>query len=376
MNEKAVVVGLNYQGLAVSRLLGQAGFDVYAFAIPYEMAWGEFRSSRYLRGKVKPYYGIDDLKEKISSVAKNATGGGKLKVFITSSDSLAYLVSDGRELWEKYQVFSGPLTAIDFFSDKAKMYQKCQESDIRTKRFCLLTDYRTSALDFPVILKRNVEKGLMDYKCVKIEDERQLYEIVSGIPDDSQQYIILQECIGPEFADIDMRGYAHGGQIIGYSVNLEARTYPDGVSSYIKEISDPQIVGPVYDQIRKLLEGSGLTGFFAIDMKCNLATGETYILDFNPRSPASVSSWVFKYKRSDLIQLFRNLDHPSPLAPVTSSVTWYNLSSDLKARKKTHEKLNVRELLGAKLDGWDAHDPLPFLLQPLWIVIRKIKKHK
>lgn len=38
MNEKVVVVGVNYQGLSVSRLLGQAGYDVYVFCLPYEMA--------------------------------------------------------------------------------------------------------------------------------------------------------------------------------------------------------------------------------------------------------------------------------------------------------------------------------------------------
>lgn len=48
MNEKVVVVGVNYQGLSVSRLLGQVGYDVYVFCLPYEMAWGEFRSSKYL----------------------------------------------------------------------------------------------------------------------------------------------------------------------------------------------------------------------------------------------------------------------------------------------------------------------------------------
>ena len=130
------------------------------------------------------------------------------------------------------------------------------------------------------------------------------------------------------------------------------------------------------EQVTKLLEGSGFTGFMDIDLKCNFSTGESYILDFNPRSPASVSSWVFKYKRRDLVDLFRDLDHPKRLTPVTSAVKWYNLARDLKARKKTQERLNVRDVLSAKLDVWDSHDLLPFLLQPLWIVIRKIKKRR
>lgn len=59
------------------------------------MAWGEFRSSRYLRGKVKPYNSIGELNYMLDSLAKQIDG--KLKVFITSSNCVADLVSDGRE---------------------------------------------------------------------------------------------------------------------------------------------------------------------------------------------------------------------------------------------------------------------------------------
>lgn len=119
LKEKVAIVGLNYQGLCVARLLGQAGYDVHAFCLPHEMAWGEFRSSRYLRGKVKPYNNVEELNNMLDSLAKQI--GGKLRVFITSSNCLADLVSDGRELWKKYQVNSGPLDAVDLFSNKALM---------------------------------------------------------------------------------------------------------------------------------------------------------------------------------------------------------------------------------------------------------------
>lgn len=75
MKEKVVVIGLNYQGLVVSRLLGQAGYDVYSFPLPYELDRVEMRCSRYLRGKVVPYYSIEDLNEKIDSLAGVQLGG-------------------------------------------------------------------------------------------------------------------------------------------------------------------------------------------------------------------------------------------------------------------------------------------------------------
>ena len=199
-----------------------------------------------------------------------------------------------------------------------------------------------------------------------------MHEIAKGIPEESQKYILLQECIGDKFRDIDFRGYVHNGKIIGFAVMNEVRCYPAGVSSYIQEISDKRIVNPIYDEVERLLDGSGYTGFFDIDMKCNLSTGEAYILDFNPRSPASLSSWVFKYRRKDLIELFKNIDNPKRLIPLNTSIKWCNFSRDFRARKKTCEKYRLRDIINLKFDVWDNHDPLPFLLQPLWILIRKI----
>lgn len=373
MKEKVAVVGLNYQGLCVARLLGQAGYDVYDFCLPHEMAWGEFRCSRYLRGKVEPYYGVSDLNCKLENLASSVSIGQPLKVFITSSDSLANLVSDDRELWERYNGYSGPLEAIDFFSNKALMYKRCLDLGIKVKNFCLLSEYRSGMLSFPLILKRNVEKGLMEYKCCKVSDEKQLSEIVRTIPEHSQKYIILQECINDTFEDVDFRGYVHKGKIIGYSVMREIRCYPAGVSSYIEELTDKEMVAYIHNDVLKLLDGTNFSGFMDIDLKCNFNTGESFVLDFNPRSPASLSAWVFKYKRRDLINLFQNIDNPTELSSVNNAIRWCNLSRDYKARKK-YGKVNVWDVLNSKMDVWDAHDPLPFLLQPLWIFLRKIKK--
>lgn len=271
---------------------------------------------------------------------------------------------------------SGPLAAIDVFSNKVLMYKKCLDLGVKVKNFCLLTEYKPGELRFPLILKRNVEKGLMEYKCCKIDDESHLFEISKEIPVESQKYLLLQECIGEEFSDIDFRGYIHRGKVIGYAVMHEVRCHPAGVSSYIEEITDKGIVDSIYDDVAKLLNGSSFTGFLDIDIKCNLSTGEAYILDFNPRSPASLSAWVFKYRRKDLIELFMNIDNPKSLVPVNTAIKWCNLARDYRARKKNHEKLKLRDILKLKLDLWDCCDPLPFLLHPLWILNRKLFKEK
>lgn len=60
------------------------------------------------------------------------------------------------------------------------------------------------------------------------------------------------------------------------------------------------------------------------------------------------------------------------LSLLNTSIKWCNFSRDFKARKKTHAKYRLRDLINLKFDVWDNHDLLPFLLQPLWILIRKI----
>lgn len=371
MKEKVAIIGLNYQGLAVSRLFGQAGYDVYAFPMPYEMEWIEFRCSKYLWGKVQPYKNPSHLLELLS----RQSGGAKIKVFVTSSDSLSQLLLECPELWDRYNVYSGPYNTLELLSNKYRMYDLARKAGLDTKRFCLLKDYAKDSLVFPVILKRNVEKpGLLDYKCVRFNSESELDGFIKKIPLDIKPYIILQECISSDFIDIDMRGYIHDGVIIGSSIVNEIRTFPEGVPSYLEEINDEIICQKVEQSISNLLRDTHFTGFIGIDLKYNLKTNECYILDINPRSPASITSWIYKYKRKDLINLFKNISNPVKLVPLVNNIKWACLNREFQAWTKGKQRVPWLQTFKAKFDVWDKFDPLPFIAMPFCVVLRILKK--
>ena len=155
----------------------------------------------------------------------------------------------------------------------------------------------------------------------------------------------------------------------------EIRCYPAGVSSYIKEITDPNIVTPIYNDVQKLIAGTHFKGFMDIDLKCDLNTGVYYILDFNPRSPASLSAWVRKYRSEDLVKMFKNINSPSILKPAKEGIIWCNLLRDYRSRSKSKSKSSWISSLQAYQDVWCWFDPLPFIVQPVWVLIRKLQKN-
>lgn len=371
----AAVIGLNYQGLAVVRLLGQSGYNVFAFPIPHEMLWGEFRRSKYLRGKnkVQPYQNISQLFGLLKDLEKNTNG--KLKVFVTSADSLADLLMNGKELWNLYEVYTGPMSALEMLTDKKKMYTNVSLAGLDTKRYCLLEEYTPKCIEFPIVLKRNIEKpGMMAYKCVKLNSEKELLDFAFSIPSELKPYILLQECISDDFKDLDFRGYIHNGKIIGYALVQEVRCYPEGVPSYLEEINNELLCNKIEQKLSAFFKVCGVRGFIGVDLKYNESTDECYILDVNPRPPASISSWVLKYSRKDLIHFFANIDNPEPLLPRRRNVKWANVNREYQVWSRAHLRFSWWQTICAKHDVWDSKDPLPYLLQPYYVIHRLLCK--
>jgi len=365
------IVGLNTQELALIRLFSKAGYNVYCFEDPVEHAFGAYRHSRYVQKSRCIYYkDYDELVHRISCLTESYSKEDVLLV-LAYPPSVSYLREEHPELWEKYTVISGPLDVIKMLGIKDQCYDFFKNCGLPSKRYTLLSNFTEGSLAFPVILKRNVERRDLEarYKCVKLNTEQELSEFVKTVPSDIHDCLILQECIEDDFIDLDWRGYVHQGDVKGCALIEELRTYPEGIPSYLEEVTDKGIYESVTKQISDVLKPLNYTGFIGIDIKFRNSDKMMYILDVNPRIPASVSSWLYKYDEKELIEFFKNIDNP-PVLTTGKTVKWVNLARDITARKKKHDYSDILKSFTAKKDVWSWKDPLPFILNVSMTLVR------
>jgi predicted ATP-grasp superfamily ATP-dependent carboligase len=290
--------------------------------------------------------------------------------------SVSYLREEHPELWDKYNVISGPLGVVKMLGIKDQCYDFFKKCGLSSKRYTLLSDYKSGDLSFPVILKRNVERRDLEsrYKCVKLNTEQELLDFTQTVPAEIRNYLILQECIDDDFVDLDWRGYVHGGDVKGCALIQELRTYPEGIPTYLEEISDSEIYESVTKRISDVLKSLNYTGFIGIDIKYRKSDKEMYILDVNPRIPASVSSWLYKYKETDLIEFFKHIENP-PMLNAVRTIRWVNVARDIQARVKKRDYSNLIKSLTAKKDVWSWNDPIPFILN-VAVTVARFFTHK
>ena len=275
------------------------------------------------------------------------------------------------ELWAQYDVISGPLDVINMLGIKDKCYDFFKSCGLPNKKYMLLSDYKQGSMTFPVILKRNLERRDLEakYKCVKLDTEVELKAFIKTVPVELYECLILQECIEDDFIDIDWRGYVHHGDVKGCALVKELRTYPEGIPCYLEEISDKVICCNITTYMRDILKPLDYTGFIGIDIKYRESDKTVYVLDVNPRIPASVSSWLLKYDEYELIEFFKRIDNP-PVLKTGKYIRWTNVARDIQARKKKNDYSGIWKTLTAKKDVFSWSDPLPFILNVSFTIIK------
>lgn len=365
------VVGLNTQELAIIRLFNKAGYKVYCFEDPIEHKFGAYRHSKYINSKNCIFY--RDNNEFVNKLKCIADKYSKEEVLLVLAypTGVTTLRAEHPELWAQYDVISGPLDVINMLGIKDKCYDFFKSCGLSSKKYMLLSDYKQGSITFPVILKRNLERRDLEakYKCVKLDTEVELEAFIKTVPVELYECLILQECIEDDFIDIDWRGYVHHGDVKGCALVKELRTYPEGIPCYLEEISDKVICCNITTYMRNILKPLDYTGFIGIDIKYRESDKTVYVLDVNPRIPASVSSWLLKYDESELIEFFKRIDNP-PVLKTGKYIRWTNIARDIQARKKKKDYSGIWKTLTAKKDVFSWSDPLPFILNVSFTIIK------
>ncbi len=373
MKRVAIEIGMRTQGLTVCRLLGSAGWKVYCLCSYQDFLWKEATYCKYIKNRVEPFDSSSELISKIERIKKENVGK-YVEVFITSATWLAKLREEMPQFWDLYHVSSRPIEALNVLANKCDMYNYCRELGLPTVKDVVYPEYEEGSIKYPIVVKHNVESIHIENKCVKVDNEEDLKNVIESIPKQSRPYLILQEYIGADFIELDFRGYVDHGCIVGYSVVESLRAEPIGISTCLEEVTDATILTTIEAMTKKILADLDYTGFVGMDMKYRKTDGMCYILDINPRAPSSLSEWVMKYERRDLDKLFSGEALMTSLTPIRAGISWVNIFRDLKARRKHHDWKDLWKLVTAKYDVWDKHDPMPFIMMLLLTLYRKIRR--
>lgn len=352
-----IIIGLNPQGLSMLRLLSRAGHHVIAFS-DSKTAVGFF--SKY--GDKRLFSTIEELKKQISDLAESSDE--KLTCIITSGVLLAWIVSDYPELYELCNVQSGPLPLIKLLAHKNLMYDFASSKGLKCARFVLLSDYRPGALQFPVILKRNYEIHLF-FKVKKLNSEAEFREFVKKIDKKDYQNIIVQEFITLEnFLNVSYQGYFIDGEAGCVFISDQQRRLSSGITSFIKEIRDKEILEITNKAADAFYKGSGYTGFSELEFLYSIPDKTLYFIEINTRTCGLHSVLVKKYP--NLAGLYNEPGNFPAMIENTEQIQWINIARDIRARFQSRDLKHLSQFFTSYYDILDRHDLKPFIYQFLW----------
>lgn len=353
---KFIVLGLPPQGLAILKELGKAGADVTAYCkskkdIGYH--------SRY--GKKILFDTIEELKTGIATLLKESEE--KPICYITSGEILAMVLRDYKELYEICEVSSGPLPVIEMLAHKDKMYAYAAQRQMLTANYVTLDKYEDGQLTFPAFLKRNYEIPLF-FKAVKINNKEELNSYISRIPPENLCDVILQEFISipqNELLNLSCQGFYVEGECCGVYLAKQKRRLKKGITSYLEEITDSQIVEMVTAQSNSFMHDLRYNGFAEFEFMFNSSTGDLYFIEVNTRACGLQSGFHFKFR--NLHEMLINPKKKRALLPRTSNLRWMNIVRDIRARIENRDFRNLTDFFHSKYDILDIHDIKPFIFQ-------------
>lgn len=351
-----IILGLTPQGLALLRELGRVGVDVTAFC---QSKHNVGYTSKY--GKKILFRNVEELKEGIGEIVANSIR--KPICYITSGEILALILREYKELYELCEVSSAPYPVIEMLAHKDKMYTYACRHGLITAKYVTLDKYQNGMLSFPLFLKRNYEIPLF-FKAVMIENENQLEYYISRIPKDSLKDVIVQEFINipsSNLLNLSCQGYYVEGECCGFYLTNQKRRLRKGLTSYIEEITDLNIVQPIERLVCQFMSGLRYSGFAEFEFMFDVQNQKLYFIEVNTRVCGLQSSLHHKF--SNLVDVLLSPQKKTQLIIKCNCLKWMNIVRDIRARFESNNFSDLTDFFHAHYDIFRWDDIKPFIFQ-------------
>lgn len=351
-----IIIGLTPQGLSLLRSLSRIGIQVIAL---YQHTNNVGVSSRY--GKKVCFKDVDELKAIIQLLIKNL--GYRPLCYITSGELLALILRDFPKLYDLCIVSSGPYKVVELLAHKDKMYELAIRKGFTVARYETLDKYKEGDFSYPFFMKRNYEIPLF-FKAVKIESKEMMASYLSKISQEEKQHIIIQELIDIPLNDvINISGqsfYSHG-ITKGHFFTSQLRRLKKGITSYIEEITDCEIVSRISGLMDSFMRDLQYNGFAEFEFMYDTKKDILYFIEVNTRTCGLQSSLNHKFK--NLAKIAANPETDEILISVNKPVYWMNILRDIRSRIENRDFKHLTDLFRCKFDIFDIHDLKPFFKQ-------------
>ena len=352
-----IVIGLTPQGLSVLRVLSQAGKQVFAL---YHDKKNIGVKSKY--GTKIQFSDSKELKQKIKEIASRYQE--KLLCYITSGEMLAMILREYKDLYEICDVIAGPFETIEKLAHKDIMYQIAIEKGFKVAKHFTLDKYREGDLAYPIFMKRNYEIPLF-FKAAKIEDKKEFVAYMSKIKEEDKKDILVQEFINiprKQLMEITAQAFFSKGEMKGVFIADQKRRLNKGLTSYIEEITDKNIVSLISKQAHDFMLDLKYTGFAEFEFMYNKESKELYFVEVNTRTCGLQSSLAHKW--SNITEVMTS-PHNAPVLMARSNkpLRWMNITRDIRVRIQKRNLSNIFDVFRSKYDILTVKDIKPFISQ-------------
>lgn len=382
----AVVVGGDYQGLAIARSLGRRGVDVVVVDDEHSIS----RYSRYVAGSVK----VSDLRDGQTAVEvllglgqRHALDGWV--VFPTREETVAALSCQRERLLSRFRIATPPWDVVKWAWDKRNTYRLAAELGIPTPRSWTLRDREDLALiegEPPYVVKPAIKEHFLYATKRKAwrADSRQELETRVRLASEliGAGEVIVQELIpGSGHAQLAYCAFFKNGRAQAKMSVRRLRQHPADfgrASTYVQTIDHPDLDEPS----ERFLRSIDYYGLVELEYKYDARDGKAKLLDVNART------WGYHSlgQRAGVDFPFHlyadQLGLPAPDAGrATAGVSWMRLATDVPAaaielaRGSLHWREYLRSVRAASADTvFSRDDPLPGLAELALLPYLAIKR--
>lgn len=352
-----IIIGLTPQGLSVLRVLSQAGKEVVAL---YQSKRNIGVKSKY--GTKIQFNDSNELREKINEITSKHQE--KLLCYITSGEMLAMILREYKELYEVCDVIAGPFETIEKLAHKDIMYQIAIEKGFKVAKHFTLDKFREGDLAYPIFMKRNYEIPLF-FKAAKIEDKQEFDTYMAKIKEEEKKDILVQEFINiprKQLMEITAQAFFSQGEMKGVFIANQERRLNKGLTSYIEEITDKNIISLISKLAHDFMQDLKYTGFAEFEFMYNKESKELYFVEVNTRTCGLQSSLAHKW--SNITEAITN-PHNAPVLVARSNkpLRWMNITRDIRVRLQKRDLSNIFDIFRSKYDILTLKDIKPFISQ-------------
>lgn len=362
-----VVFGMGPAGLFLSRQLKCQGADVIGVGKADDLG-------RYSNALIHYYEteSRDGIALAINEVVEQYGEG--VEAWICSDQYLTLFIEEYPEAF-KLLNFKNPGEAIlRLIAEKDTLMAYCEKIGVRfPERYSV---DRMADIEYPVAVKPNIKHGESPIKKVGIlKNEKELSELLSfahkyGL--EPNQLIIQKAILGDNSDEYGYGGFFENGKVVNDVFFIQMRQYPQGVCCYTLELCDEKIKQQIVAETHILVKSLNYTGFIQFDLKRNSESGKMYVLDINPRPWGSVSMLTKKCSGKGVF--FPNPEPKTKVCwrfPVKELMSFGNKNNvDYSICRKMKKAAKYETMV----DIWDLKDMKPFLMQPVIMLKKLIKR--